>query len=49
MTPVELTEYFSEARLIVTQLYNYIDMGELESPFKSEMRPIKSWDLSSVV
>ena len=49
MTQVELKEYFGSARLVATQLYNYIDMGELENPFKSEMRPIRSWDLSTIL
>ena len=48
MNLVELREYFDGARLVATQLYNYIDMGEIENPFKSEMRPIKSWDLGPV-
>ena len=48
MTQVELGEYFDNARLVATQLYNYIDMGDLENPFKSEMRPIKSWGLSAI-
>ena len=48
MTQVELGEYFDDARLVATQLYNYIDMGDLENPFKSEMRPIKSWGLSAI-